>query len=186
MTGGFSTNIRGIEIDIVRTLNKFLNQNKTSYTRTEFENYLNKIGLIDSFGNSVKVKKPYNDGFVVSLEYDGFDVNKAVGYLATDLWEYQDWVSQDWSVEELQEQIEFKNPKYLDSDIEKNLRNRWRDKLILTGKFTVHTVDCEWSHSFFPKNEFKNQNQRGGKSNSYHNKYLKYKKKYLDLKSKIQ
>ena len=49
MTGGFSTTIRGIEIDVTTTLNNYYDEEKEYYTKEEFDNYLSEIGLINEF-----------------------------------------------------------------------------------------------------------------------------------------
>jgi len=175
MTGGFSTNIRGIEIDVVATLNKFLGQNKKSYTLEEFEKYLKKNDLDDEFQNNTGQNNPINNGFIVSLDFEEEQDQEAFGYLATGLWEYQNWVLQQWSEESLKKQRNFLDIKHLSKDIENNLRELWKDKLILKPNFGIITMGCEWSHSFFPKSEMK------GGVKKYYDKYLKYKNKYLQL-----
>lgn len=176
MTGGFNTNVRGIQIDITQTLNKFLNQNKEVYSKKEFEDYLKSIGLDSEFQENTGQKHPINEGFVVSFDFDEGDGQDASGILATGLWQYQNWVLQQWSKEDLLTQGEFNNPKYLDIKIENQLRNLWKDKLILTGKFAINSIGCEWSNSYFPKT------QKGG-ALSYYHKYIKYKTKYINLKN---
>lgn len=155
MTGGFNTNVRGIQIDVTKTLNKFLNQNKKAYTREQFEDYLTKINLDDTFGNGKKYyhgqSEPINEAFVVSFDFDEGDDQEAFGILATGLWEYQYWVIQQWCKENLEEQTTFTNPKYLDKTIKNNLKKLWNDKLILKGKFAIYSIRCEWSHRFFLK-----------------------------------
>jgi hypothetical protein len=175
MTGGFNTQIRGIEIDVVKTLNHFLKQNKKQYSIKEFEDYLTKINLTNDFKHDTGQKKPLNDGFVVSFEFDEMNDNQeAYSILATGLWEYQNWVTQEWSQKDLEEQKEFNNPKHLSRKIELRLKDLWKDKLILKGKFVIRSIGCEWSHSFFKKKGI----QKGGNfNNNYYYKYLKYKYK---------
>jgi len=172
MTGGFSTTIRGIEIDVVATLNKFLEQNKKSYTLKEFEEYLKKFGLDDNFRYDTGQNDPINNGFVATIDYEESPEQDAVGYLATGLSEYQYWVFQEWDEKSLKIQQNFLDIKHLSDEIENNLRELWKDKLILKKKIKVVTIGCEWSHTFFPKSVTK-----GGTIN-YYNKYLKYKNKY--------
>ncbi|QTF48959.1 hypothetical protein qu_64 [Acanthamoeba polyphaga mimivirus] len=186
MPSEYLATIRGISIDIPATLNKFSGQSKSEYTRKEFENYLKKIGLTHNFGNlDPGFESPINDGFVVSVEYDGFDVDLPAGYLSTGNWQYQSWAAPEWSKKDLEQQRNFLDPKNLDESIEKNLREKWSNRLVLEGKFSIHTEECEGINNFMPK---KQQTQSGGSSGNssinYHAKYLKYKKKYLDLKSK--
>lgn len=150
MTGGFNVNIRGIEIDITRTLNKFLNQNKKLYTRKEFEDYLKQIGLDKNYRTNSGQQEPILEGFVVSFEIDDNNENEeAYGILATGEWNYQYWVSRNWSKRDSEQQYEFNNPKYLDENIETNLRNIWKDKLILTEEYSIRSIVCEWPHYFY-------------------------------------
>ena len=154
MTGGFNTEIRGIEINVTETMNRFTNQNRKTYTREEFENYLKFIGLSESFADSGEYK-PINTGFVVSFEFEqpccGEEEETAFGMLATGLWEYQYWGQQKWSKDLLEKRREFYNVKFLDIDIEKKLRSLWKDILVVNGDFTVYSIGCEWSHPFHPQ-----------------------------------
>lgn len=151
MTGGFNTNVRGIEIDIATTLNNYYSQNKKNYTQQEFEDFLDEIGLDSAYRNNTGQKKPIETGFVVSFD-DGDDYDgggDAFGILASGLWEYQNWVLQQWDKSSLKKQIEFNNLKYLDKDYEILLRSSWKKKLVLKNKFTIYAVPCEWSKCFF-------------------------------------
>ena len=154
MTGGFNTEIRGIEINVTQTLNRFTNQNKKTYTRDEFENYLKLIRLNEAFGDDGKYK-PINTGFVVSFEFEqpccGEEQQEAFAILATGLWEYQYWFQQKWSKELLEKRREFYDVKFLDIDIERKLRSLWKNILVLDGDFTVHSIGCQWSHKFVHK-----------------------------------
>lgn len=151
MTGGFDTHIRGIQINVIATLNKFLNQNKKQYTFAEFIKYLKDIGLNDKYQENTGQKDPINDGFVVVFDLEESNEQDAVGYLVTGLWEYQNWVPQTWSEEDLKEQINFNNSEYLSESVENNLKELWKNKLILEGKLSVMMVDCEWGLRFFPR-----------------------------------
>lgn len=174
MTGGFNTQVRGIEIDVTQTLNKFLNQNKKIYTMYEFENYLNKIGLNNFYADNTGQTTPIDDGFVVSFDFDEYD-KTAYGILATGLREYQNWVIQTWSNQDIQKQAEFNDIGKLNKNKEVHLRNLWKNKLILKDNFAIYSVGCEWSNKFFIKS--KQQNDY-----NYRNKYIKYKPEYLVLK----
>ena len=185
MTGGFNTNVRGIEIDVTKTLNNYYKQKKNDYSKKEFEEFLKKIGLDANYPKNTGQTQPIETGFVVSFDFDEGDDQEARGILATGLWEYQNWVQQDWSQEDLRKQAEFNNPKYLGKKYEDLLRNIWKDKLVLKSKFSIKSIGCEWSNIFSPKNKPKTS-QRGGNQNfepDYRTKYLKYKKKYINLKN---
>ncbi|AKI79792.1 hypothetical protein QJ850_gp907 [Acanthamoeba polyphaga mimivirus] len=190
MPSEYLATIRGISIDIPATLNKFTGQSKSNYTRKEFENYLKKIGLTHNFGNlDPGFENPINDGFVVSVEYDGFDIDLAVGYLSTGSWHYQSWAASEWSKRDLEQQRNFLDPKNLSESIEKNLREKWSDRLVLKGGFSIRTEECEGINNFMPNKQKvqsggSNDGSKDGSDINYHAKYLKYKKKYLDLKSK--
>ncbi len=145
MTGGFTSQIRGIRIDVTKTLNKYYNQNQISYTREEFEEFLRHVGFHESY-TEFDPFKPINTGFVVSLEYEDDDEPFAV--LSTGIWEYQNWVVQYWSKSHLSKISDFYNTKHLNKNIENNLRNLWNKLFILNGDFVVITAPCEWSHNF--------------------------------------
>lgn len=151
MTGGFLVNARGIEIDITQTLNKFLKQNKEIYTRKEFEDYLSSINLDRITRNNSGQCEPISEGFVVSFDFDEGDDQEAFGILTTGLWQYQYWAQERWSKEDLEQQTKFNNPEYLNKSVENHLNNLWKDKLVLTDKFAIHNICCEWPIEFFLK-----------------------------------
>jgi hypothetical protein len=190
MTGGFNTNVRGIDINIKATLDKY-GKKDGIYTRKAFEEYLKNMGLDGEYRNNTGGTTPINNGFVISFEYDNGDDDEARGMLATGSWEYQNWVTQNWSKKALSDQIKFLNKKHMSKKIETNLRKKWSDRLVLSGKFETSSIGCEWSHNFF--NSKKNV-QNGGyvddtddnvSGDDYYTKYMKYKAKYINLKKLI-
>ena len=73
MTGGFNVTVRGIEIDVTKTLNKFYNKNEKDYSMEEFNEFLrkNKLEHNTSEKRSISMGKPYNDGYVISFDFEG-------------------------------------------------------------------------------------------------------------------
>ena len=154
MTGGFNTNVRGVEIDVTKTLNKFLNKNRTEYTRKEFEDYLTSIGLKHNY-EIRSDREPINEGFIVTFDHEKDGDEYGFGILATGLTEHQNWVLQTWSPQDLKEIQQFYDPKYLNIEIENQLKNRWGNRLIFADDcgMAVYAIGCEWSRPFFPASQ---------------------------------
>lgn len=116
---------------------------------------------------------------MVSFDLNEDENEEAYVILATGLWEYQNWVIQNWSKDNLKDQQKFNREVFLTNKIKNNLVNLWKDKLVVSGNFRITTTGCEWAHQF----SFNNKNQKGSGAEPYYYKYIKYKTKYNNLKA---
>jgi hypothetical protein len=147
MTLGFITTLRGIEINIIKTLNKHYKKHKKNYTRTDFENYLSEIGLDDNLTLTFGQTSPMNKGYVISFFNE--DDDQPYAFLVIGSWEYQSWVTQTWNLTSLKQQTKFLDPKYLSQKRERKLRNNWKNELVLEDDFNVVTVPCGFANRFY-------------------------------------
>lgn len=199
MTGGFMVHIRGIRIDVKKTLDKYYNDKKELYTINDFKKYLETLGLNDKYNKkNYDTKTPINDGFVSVLEFDDINQNETNGFIAsfltTGIWEYQHWVLQKWT--DTKQQLDFFNPKYLSKKIEISLKNKWNDKLIFAkdDKLGIYAIAAEWCVNY-------NKTKKGGgfyqlaKSDDYslhtnindnniNDNYIKNKSAYIFIKNR--
>lgn len=185
MSAQYTANVRGIEIDVTKTMNRFLNKNEKTYSKKQFEDYLKKLNLIDKYENTGE-NEPINDGFVVTFDFEEDDDQDAFAILATGMWTLH-YTSGSFSKEELKRQQNFLDEKYLDKNIENKLVDLWKDKLVLKGEMKIESNQCENVFAFFPKDNNANKankankvEQSGGAHNdTYYKKYIKYKNKYV-------
>ena len=178
MVDGFMFHIRGIRIDVKKTMDKFYKDKKESYYVEDFIKYLELLGLNSEYNKSnYDVNKPMNDGFISILLFDeptDFDKkgDDNCVFLVTGIWHYQDWVLQRWT--DTKEQLEFFNPKYLSKTIETSLKNNWNNKLIFMDnedKLAIyaigdaHDINFNKSVATKEKDEFRTTLQKGGSIN---------------------
>lgn len=181
MTGGFQTSVRGIEIDVTKTLNKFSKQNKSNYTKRDFEDYLKKIGLLDAlnlgkdedenisqietdkkFYTGLNKQTPVENGFIVVFDFDEGDDQEAIAYVSNGIWEYQNWVLQKLDKKSLDEFSKFYDPGWLNKKYSDKLITNWQDKIVIKkdSDYAMYMIGCEWTTRYF------NKNQNGGNSNT--------------------
>lgn len=149
----YSAHFRGIKIDVTATLNNYCGINRKYYSAKEFHYFLEEMGLDTEYHTNTGQKEPISEGFVVCFIDNNDDSNKkACAYLVTGLWTYQSWVQQEWTKEDLEDLHELYNPEHLNQCVENNLRDLWKDKLILSDdEFMMRMISCNRIHQFFQK-----------------------------------
>lgn len=85
MSSQYTVTVRGINIDVTKTLNHFLNKNEKNYSKKQFEDYLKRIGLVENCCGDTGEDEPINDGFVVTFDYEESDDQEAFARLSTGL-----------------------------------------------------------------------------------------------------
>ena len=136
MTGGFQCFIRGRRIDVSKTMDNFATKDE------DFIQYLSRIGLNSWNYKNIKLlgkQQPNTNGLVILIEDEYFEIESA--FMATGIWEYQNWVDQEWNKKDLKSIIKFLDPKNLDVEINSGLDENF---VIDSNKSQkMHSIPCE-------------------------------------------
>lgn len=152
--------VRGIEIDIVATLNKFLDKNETTYDYFDLNKYLKKIELSNKYSNYDGESNPVSHGFVVIFQFDC--KKEPMALLTTGIYNNQYFGVKEFTNLELNNIVQFNDIQHLNNNTLNFLKKNWKNKLILKSGdlkvFNIPYMNCKILH-MKPGSFIKNQEE---------------------------
>ena len=147
MGGGYQCYIRGIPINVQRTLQVVYDTNQ-EFSQGDFIQYLEGLNLQRSNNPPEDIRE---NGFIVLLEQEENTEELGSAYLSTGLRYHQYWALQEWDQEMLGEIIKFLNPEHLEitSNI-KRMFEYWSEWFVFDDipEYQMYVTSSEWVHSY--------------------------------------